>query len=232
MSDLRLRDLEREWRNSGLGVDELAWLRARIRAGELLGYATYRRLASLDAAEAELYLRGHCSSDGASRSMLRLAAYCGHAPALSIAGDPHPPADLIGWGEGLAQWGGEALLRAYLGIGLELAAGARGEAGDRMSHLARACEACLLRPTASGTRSVEQAASAITQAGDTFSEVVDYAPSVASMAGRDVSGAMILVVEALCTAEGLWGDGRSAAEHALLEWSLARTLPPAAVPGG
>ena len=35
MSDSRVRELERAWRASGREADEVAWLRERVRAGEL-----------------------------------------------------------------------------------------------------------------------------------------------------------------------------------------------------
>jgi hypothetical protein len=70
VSDERLRELERRWKETGSVEDEAAWLRERVRAGEL---AQYR---------------------------VDLACFCEHAGALLAAGrarsvfrPPYPPTD-------------------------------------------------------------------------------------------------------------------------------------------
>jgi len=61
VSDARLRDLERAWRESGALEDELAWLGERVRAGEL------------------------------SEERLRLSASFGHPAALALVGVQERP---------------------------------------------------------------------------------------------------------------------------------------------
>lgn len=85
MSDARLREAERRWRESGAAEDEAAWLRERVRAGEL----------------------------GDDR--LRLAAYVGHRPSvLALGAVPPAPAYVQAWVYGLERWGEEACLRAAI----------------------------------------------------------------------------------------------------------------------
>ncbi|MCO5170330.1 MAG: hypothetical protein M9894_28675 [Planctomycetes bacterium] len=71
MSDARLRDLERRWRETGDPDDGAVWLRARLRAGDL------------------------------DRDRLDLAAYCGHPAAQRLSDRRPPPGDAWDWGEGL-----------------------------------------------------------------------------------------------------------------------------------
>ena len=58
MSDEKLRELERRYRETGSVDDELAWLRERARAGERLDWLCFSRLHGLDQNEAKLYLLG------------------------------------------------------------------------------------------------------------------------------------------------------------------------------
>ncbi|MCO5170926.1 MAG: hypothetical protein M9894_31745 [Planctomycetes bacterium] len=85
MSDARLREAERRWRESGALADEAAWLRERARAGALTDEA------------------------------LRLAAYVGHAAAAAaLASPPLAPAYVQAWIYGLQPWGVEACQRAAI----------------------------------------------------------------------------------------------------------------------
>lgn len=92
MTDERLRQLERCWKESG-GVDEEAtYLLERVRTG---------RLALAD---------------------LRLAGYCGHAAAqlalgerlAAIPPDPRPGAQIRHWADGLERWGLNVCVRGAL----------------------------------------------------------------------------------------------------------------------
>ena len=59
MSDEKLRELERQFRETGSADDEVAWLRERARSGENLDWDTYSRLHELDVEAAADYLREH-----------------------------------------------------------------------------------------------------------------------------------------------------------------------------
>lgn len=86
MSDERLRELERRWKESAAVVDEAAYLRELLRTGVL------------------------------SHDQLSLAAYCGHAAAELVLGTDAPPApsNLVEWARGLFKWGKEAGVRAAI----------------------------------------------------------------------------------------------------------------------
>lgn len=88
MSDQRLRELERAWREHGTPEREGAWLRERIRAGLL------------------------------ARERVELAAWCGHPgarAALEAAAARAPErVALREWTAPLERWGAEALQRAAL----------------------------------------------------------------------------------------------------------------------
>lgn len=84
MSDAKLRELERRFKESGRVEDEAAWLRERVRAGEL------------------------------DPERLALAAYVGHPGASRAVDDAAGPDDLGAWGEGLRRWGQRVWIRALL----------------------------------------------------------------------------------------------------------------------
>ncbi len=86
MADHELRTRERRWRESGAPCDEVAFLLARVRAGDL-------------AAE-----------------QLALAAFLGHDPAREALGAaaPVPPPDLAAWVYELSRWGPETSVLAAL----------------------------------------------------------------------------------------------------------------------
>ena len=66
MSDSKLRELERRWRETGSVEDEAAYLRERVRVGDL------------------------------TQERLELAAYCGHEGARrAVAQAPYPPKDPV-----------------------------------------------------------------------------------------------------------------------------------------
>jgi hypothetical protein len=74
MSDTRLREQERRWRETGSLQDEAAYLLERIRSGDL------------------------------DRDRLELAAYCCHPAAMIALEASRPPPDLFEWAVGLNRW--------------------------------------------------------------------------------------------------------------------------------
>lgn len=86
MSDERLRQLERRWRETSAVEDEAAYLLERVRAGTL------------------------------TQEQLELAAYCGHRAARSLCQSVESPAELIDWTRGLSRWAAEAPKRAAVGL--------------------------------------------------------------------------------------------------------------------
>lgn len=85
MSDARLREAERRWRESGALADEAAWLRERVRAGAL------------------------------DDARLRLAAYVGHAASRMALATPTFTSPYVQvWIYGLEPWGVEACQRAAI----------------------------------------------------------------------------------------------------------------------
>lgn len=92
MSDAKLRELERRWRESGAADDEAAYLLERVRVGEL------------------------------PRDRLDLAAHCGYTAAQMASGYARPSAaiddaesserSIYEWTQGLVQFGKAALVRA------------------------------------------------------------------------------------------------------------------------
>lgn len=85
MSDERLRELERRWRECGSVEDEAAYLRERVRVGEL------------------------------TKERLELAAYCGEPGAQLAADlRLDVPLDWRSWALGLERWGAWVGLHAYL----------------------------------------------------------------------------------------------------------------------
>ena len=110
MSDEKLRELERRFRETGSAEDELAWLRERARSGEKLDWDSYSRLHELDVEAAADFLRWRVEAGELSSSNLELAAYCGHrAAALERSDGPEllqeDPEALVEWVRGLAPWG-------------------------------------------------------------------------------------------------------------------------------
>ena len=57
MSDEKLRELERRFRETGSAEDEVAWLRERARSSERLDWDSYSRLHDLDLKAAANYLQ-------------------------------------------------------------------------------------------------------------------------------------------------------------------------------
>lgn len=90
MSDQRLRDLERVWKESGAEQDELAYLQEQIRTSRTLAWKDYCRLVQLSVEAAADYLRARMARGDLARDKLILAAYCSHEPARLALGGAAP----------------------------------------------------------------------------------------------------------------------------------------------
>lgn len=102
MSDLHLRELERKWRETGSPADEAAYLRERVRAGQL------------------------------PAQKLAFAAYCGHYPAqLATAHASQLPHDHAQWLEGLESFGRQLAAEATLALASRLVNNLRPELTQR-----------------------------------------------------------------------------------------------------
>ncbi|HBP18982.1 MAG TPA: hypothetical protein DEA08_14500 [Planctomycetes bacterium] len=85
MSDEKLRELERRFRETGSADDELAWLRECARSGEKLDWDSYSRLHELDVEAAADLLRWRVKTGDLSQERLEVAAWCGHEASGRIA---------------------------------------------------------------------------------------------------------------------------------------------------
>jgi len=77
VTDSKLRELERRWKETGSVEDELAWLRERVRSGAALDEASYARLATLDSPSAVAYLYSRALANPTRTAALALAGRCG-----------------------------------------------------------------------------------------------------------------------------------------------------------
>lgn len=168
MGDTRLREMERRWRESGATADEAAFLRERVRAGEV------------------------------DPARLLLLAHCGHPAARVAAGVSAPaPMDLIGFASGLAPWGREACARAARAMALAALAATRadppGAPGARAAAEAAlgTLEAWLLCPCEEHAVEARRSGAAAMAAARSTSERTGAAAPVGFAAG-----AAILVLEA------------------------------------
>lgn len=121
MSDQRLRELERKWRESGSVEDEAAYLRERVRVGDL------------------------------TQERLELAAYCGHEGArASLPDSPRSESyhELLRhlWGQGPT--GRHALLRACRDVAASVAPAweATEPAAGQLSNLLSSLDGAIGRP--------------------------------------------------------------------------------------
>ena len=86
MTDSRLRDLERKWKESGAVEDEVAWLREAVRRSARPTWSQYARLAVTSPEAAAAFLVSSVADGGVDRAELVLAARCGHPPAAMATG--------------------------------------------------------------------------------------------------------------------------------------------------
>ena len=86
MSDSRLRDLERGFRETGSSESELLWLQERLRTGDL------------------------------GQEQAELAAYCGHDALRLVVGDQAAPLGYRRWARGLSRWPSACQLACALAV--------------------------------------------------------------------------------------------------------------------
>lgn len=133
MSDERLREMERRWQETGSVQDEAAYLKERVRAGEL------------------------------AWERLELAAYCGHAAACLATGSPASAMQaawfegLDRWGAETVLRACVAAARFVYPVWSKNMRGP--QEGEWVTEALRAAEACLLAPSGEGERIAEQRAS-------------------------------------------------------------------------
>ena len=113
MTDSRLRDLERRLGETNSPEDELAWLKALLRAGEKLSWESYCRLHALHVGSAADYLRRRVETGDLTPERLGLAALCGHEAALRLAPQPDVSRD---WLHQVAKLGPDELFLSALGL--------------------------------------------------------------------------------------------------------------------
>jgi hypothetical protein len=122
MTDERLRDLERRWKETGSVEDEAAWLKERVRAGDF------------------------------PPTRLELAAYCGYEAARRAVATQNDPPDLVEWVGGFARFGNDVSARAAVAIAREVfpvwKRCAHAEPTDDFHQALRAAEAWCMEPTA------------------------------------------------------------------------------------
>ncbi len=118
MTDSRLRELERRFKESGAPADELAYLQERVRSGGQLDWESYSRLAELNAEAASEYLLARVERGDLEREKLELAAYCSHEPARVALGASAPTVEgaLEGFAGGLTKWGKVAQTAAAVSL--------------------------------------------------------------------------------------------------------------------
>ncbi len=113
MSDEKLRELERRWKETGAPEDEEAYLVEQVRVGETLDWDGYSRLSELNVEAAAEYLRGRVERGELTQERLELAAYCGEAGAILLS--PTDTASTLElWLFGLKRWGPQAEVLAAI----------------------------------------------------------------------------------------------------------------------
>jgi len=112
VSDKKLRDLERRFRETGNAGDELAWLRERVRLGERLEWRNFLRLNKLDVDATAEYLRFRSELGELGVQEIELLASGGHLAAQKLV--PHAARGSIDFSVSylerphpLARWWGE-----------------------------------------------------------------------------------------------------------------------------
>jgi hypothetical protein len=152
MSDQKLRDLERRFKETGSPDDEAAWLLERVRVGDL------------------------------TRERLELAAYCGHEGARRAVGIdtvPHPE-NLKDWHEGLRRWGVEIQVRGGSIAARRAMSLWEAESGDRRPWAALAAvEEWLACPCADHDNAAARAQRPLVRARRTFSDAIEFISSIA-----------------------------------------------------
>lgn len=81
MSDEKLRELERRFKETGSAQDEAVWLYELLRTGEALDWHSYLRLMELDVVAASRHLKQRVATGDLTADQMALAAKLGHTPA-------------------------------------------------------------------------------------------------------------------------------------------------------
>lgn len=138
MSDQRVRELERRWRETGAVVDRAAWLRERLRAGELEPARV--ELAAWVGDEAAQALVPEASTPGSLEDLSRGLARWGEEPGRDVAVRLYRPS-----------WKSQVHPRALLALAARLPCQSSGAARAREITLA-----WLARPGVETAREVER----------------------------------------------------------------------------
>lgn len=118
MTDARLRDLERRWKETSAPQDEAVYLLERVRIGDL------------------------------TQERLELAAYCWHKGARATISAAPPPSDFLKWIEGFTRWGNRGVAAAALALAQAVLPFITVETGDRsLEPVLVAGEAYLRNPS-------------------------------------------------------------------------------------
>ena len=175
MTDTKLRELERRWKESNAAEDEAAYLLERVRVGDL------------------------------EKEKLELAAYCGHEGARLALGDEalptaltceeDPSSDSIrSWAAGLRRWDGECSARAALAVAV--ASQALLEGSEPLGHPSclEQAEACLILGSPSAARLaplVEEVEQALRQQSVGFANARPWIAGIVKVvAARSVSASL------------------------------------------
>jgi len=193
MSDERLRELERRWRESGELDDEVAWLAERVRAGELSPRA--------------LELAAHLGHEAAGRlspasEVLIQAGQLAYGKLLG------PPTELHQLGAELETFGQEAALRGATGA-VRVVFAARTPSPDPAACVGAAlerCEAWLASPGEAARRQAEEA----------LPELAELAPRPSpepeEMGDYFLGAAALLAVQLASIPVPAWGPSRRLGE--------------------
>jgi len=125
VSDQRLRELERRFKETGEPAAWGAWLRARVRQGSLDAAAVplAARIEAGALARERVQLAGYLGDPLAlaldEHDTIALAVCLGDDAAVRVALDDYYDGDVEGWLVGLAHWGGEPWVRAAVACAIQ-----------------------------------------------------------------------------------------------------------------
>ncbi len=117
MSDGKLRELERRWKESGSPDDEAAYVHELVRVGAFQGWEGYQRYSNSNANAVAAYLTAQVEAGALGREKLTLAACFGDAASQTASGEPAPcsPRDAIERAASLrSSCGDQACVRAVV----------------------------------------------------------------------------------------------------------------------
>jgi hypothetical protein len=207
VSDEHLRELERRSKETGSPEDEAAWIRERVRIGEL------------------------------ARERVELAAYCGHAGARLVSVGQVVPTVSADWLQGLYRWGETTYARATLACSRSLLpAPSEQPYAQTLQQAMAAAEALLRCPCKEHLRLASNGEYAAAWAGGSDAkppernarddprwlawEPVDLDRETAGIVGR-AAEAILGSIEMRLGRRATADDARAAASEALVIWALA-----------